>query len=297
MDLKKLLKEKRPNVSDATIRTYSSLLKGLFYKAHEKSVEFNPDWFKHSEPVIEILKDKTPQTRKTNLAAIIVLLDGKGCEPYTKLMNTDADYTKEQYMKQEKTDKQKTNWMSFDEVQSLWRDKYESVKHLLNSKKSLDSSQVRQLVLFMILTLTSGVYFPPRRSEWVSMKIKDYNKEKDNYICMKTNQFVFNQYKTAKSLGQEVVPFPKEFRVILLKYLKHIDNPYLIFNSQGNELTNVQLTQQLNSIFGKNISTSMLRHIYLTAKFENMPSLKELKSTADSLGHSVETMMEYIKKD
>ena len=297
MDLKKLLREKRPNVSDATIRTYASLLKNMFYKAHAKETEFDPAWFKHSEQVLDTLKDKTPQTRKTNLASIVVLLDGKDCEDYVTIMNKDADTTKEQYMKQEKTEKQKVNWLDYPQVVELWTARFEKMKPILNSKTALDAHQSKQIVQFMILTLTSGIYFPPRRSEWISMKVRNFDKDKDNYIDLKKSQFVFNQYKTAKTMKQEVVAYPKDFKLILNKYLKHINNDYLIFNTQGNQLTNVQLTQQLNTIFGKNISTSMLRHIYLSHKFESMPSLKELTDTANSLGHSVETMMEYIKKD
>jgi integrase len=127
------------------------------------------------------------------------------------------------------------------------------------------------------------------------MKVKNYNTKTDNYLDMKTNSFIFHNYKTAKSLGTEKVEFPKEFKAILSKYLKKIDNEYLIFNTKGQPLTNVLLTQQLNSIYGKKISTSMLRHIYLSHKYKDMPSLKDMEQTSKALGHSVETMLEYIK--
>jgi len=39
-----------------------------------------------------------------------------------------------------------------------------------------------------------------------------------------------------------------------------------------------------------------LRHIYISDKFKDMPSLKELQETASALGHSVPQMLEYIKK-
>lgn len=298
MNLPEYIKEKRPNISAATVKTYVSLLRSMFYKVHDKQVEFNPKWFDDSEAVLSVLADKTPQSRKTNLAAVVVLLDRKGCTEYSKVMNQDADTTKEQYSKQEKTEKQAKNWMDFADVQRLWQAKYNKLKHIINRAKAepLDAHDKHEMVKFMTLTITSGVFFPPRRSEWITLKVANYDPKTDNYLDLKSGEFVFNNFKTAKTMGQEKVKFPKEFRTILVRYLKYIDNDYLIFNTNGKPFTNAGLAQQLNTIFGKNISTSMLRHIWLSNKFKDMPSIKELEATADSLGHSVGTMLEYIKK-
>jgi len=295
-DLKKMLKERRPKASDATIKTYASLLQSLFNKGHKEETPFNIEWFRNTEHVLPLLSEKTPQTRKTNLAAIIVLLEGKDCEQYAKMMTEDAEFTKENYSKQEKTEKQEANWLDYDEIVAVWNEKYKKIRTLLYSPEKMEFNDIRTLVYFMITTITSGIFFPPRRSEWISLKVKGYDSEKDNYLDMKNSCFVFHNYKTSKTMGEEKVQFPKEFKLILAKYLKLTNNDYLIFNSQGNPYSNVALAQQLNTIFGKKISTSMLRHIYLSHRFKNVPSLKELQGTADSLGHSVETMLSYIVK-
>lgn len=296
MDLKSKLKELRPEASVATIRTYNSLLKGMFYKKHPKDAEINIDWFKKSDEVLDTLKDKPPQSRKTNLAAVIVLLDNKGCDKYVQVMNADADHTSAEYKKQEKTEKQKQNWIDWNEVKLLWEKNSVEANRLLSLKEDLTPKQVNELVRFMVLTITSGIWFPPRRSEWVSMKLKNYDADKDNYIDFKKGEFVFNSYKTKKSLGQERIPYPKKFKLFLNRYMKKVgDREYLIFNTKGNALSNATLTQLLNSIFGKKISTSMLRHIFLSDKFKDMPKLEELQKTADNLGHSVGQMLEYVK--
>ncbi len=296
MDLKSKLKELRPDASAATIRTYNSLLKGIFYKHHDKDTPIDIDWFKNVDAVLDILKDKSPQSRKTNLAAIIVLLEGKDCEKYVELMNADADKSSAESKKQEKSEKQAANWMEWDDVKKVWDDMYAKMKPLLNSKADLDSKQVGDLVRFMVLTLTSGVFFPPRRSEWVSMKLKPEDKSKDNWIDLKKNEWVFNSYKTAKKYGEERISFPKEFKAILNKYIKKIgERDLLVFNTKGAALSNAALTQMLNSIFGKKISTSMLRHIFLSDKFKDVPKIADLQKTAESLGHSVEQMLEYVK--
>lgn len=296
MDLKSKLKELRPDASAATIRTYNSLLKGIFYRNHSKDTPIDIEWFKKSDAVLETLKDKSPQSRKTNLAAVIVLLGGKDCEKYVELMNSDADKSAAESKKQEKTDKQRENWMEWEDVKKVWDSAYAKAKPLLNSKTELDSKQIADLVKFMVLTLTTGVFFPPRRSEWVSMKLKDADKEKDNWVDLKKNEWVFNTYKTSRKYGEERVAFPKEFKAILNKYVKKVgEHEYLVFNTRGAALSNAALTQMLNTMFGKKISTSMLRHIYLSDKFKDVPKLSELQATADSLGHSIGQMLEYIK--
>ena len=70
----------------------------------------------------------------------------------------------------------------------------------------------------------------------------------------------------------------------------------MIYSSNGNKLTPPQITRVLNKIFGKNISTSMLRHIYLTDLYKDIPKINKMEILADQMGHSVSTAMEYMKR-
>jgi hypothetical protein len=40
----------------------------------------------------------------------------------------------------------------------------------------------------------------------------------------------------------------------------------------------------------------MLRHIYLTDKYKDIPAINELKQTASDMSHSVAEALEYVKK-
>ena len=40
----------------------------------------------------------------------------------------------------------------------------------------------------------------------------------------------------------------------------------------------------------------MLRHIYLTNIYKDVPRLNQMEHLADEMGHSVSTAMEYIKR-
>jgi hypothetical protein len=52
----------------------------------------------------------------------------------------------------------------------------------------------------------------------------------------------------------------------------------------------------LYSFFEKPISTSMLRHIFLTDKYKNVPALTDMMDTASHMGHDVSMALKYIKK-
>jgi hypothetical protein len=65
----------------------------------------------------------------------------------------------------------------------------------------------------------SGVFIPPRRSlDYCEFKIKNIDREKDNYLDK--NKLIFNRYKTAKTYGQQSVDIPVQLRNILTKWSK-----------------------------------------------------------------------------
>ncbi len=290
--LAKCLKENRPNISDSTIKTYSSLLKSFFYKHHEKSVDINCEWFENQDDIIELLKDKPASTRKTTFAALVALV--KENEKYKKAMMNDSKTYQEFIDTQTKTKTQEDNWKSFDEVKKIYDDMYNRVKPLLNSKEVLSTKDFKLVQDFIILALTSGVWISPRRSmDWCEMKIKNVDKGHCNYIDK--NFFVFNKYKTAKFYDEQRVEIPKGLKLILNKWIKINPHDYLLVDSNNNKMTNVKLTQRLNAIFDGRISTSMLRHIFITEKLKDVPALKELKQMAQDMAHSVSEQLTYIK--
>jgi hypothetical protein len=92
------------------------------------------------------------------------------------------------------------------------------------------------------------------------------------------------------------VAIPKGLKLIISKWVKINKGDWLICDHYGKQLTNVKLSQRLNKIFdGLKISTSMLRHIYLSDKLKDIPKLQELEKLAQDMGHSLKEQMEYIK--
>lgn len=294
--LKTVIRENRPNISGSSVLTYSSLLKSMYMSQNDSVDNMDVDWFKNKENVMRALEGKPAHARKTSIASLVVLLgkDSKVDDEVIDMMNKDVQEVKERYAGQKMTDKQRENWMSLEDVQSMEAKALDLIKPWLNKKAEITPEQQKMLTDWLLLALTTGVYFPPRRSEWAGIKLKDVDTEKDNYIDLKKGVFVLSQYKTAKLYGREEIPYGKVFGGHLKKVLKLIPDQTYLLENKGKPFTNSLITTRLNKLFGKNISTSMLRHIFVSDKYKDIPSIKELEETADAMGHSVRQNMEYI---
>jgi site-specific recombinase XerD len=82
-----------------------------------------------------------------------------------------------------------------------------------------------------------------------------------------------------------------------VEWSRYNKSDYLLVNSIGNPVTPSKVTLWLNGIFGKQISSSMLRHIFLSDKFGGV-NLQDLKSTAEQMGQKeISTTLKYVQKD
>jgi len=295
--LSKRLRDNRPNITDSTVKTYTSLLSNMFYREHSRDEPLDMSFFTNEKKIMSILENKAPTTRKTYLAAIVVLNGKEHVNEFIeKQMQDDSKETDRITSTQTKTDKQRDNWEDYESIKQLQTTYETEALKILNSKtKTLHDHEQEILNKYMMLTLSSGAYFPPRRSEMVYIKVKNPDTETDNYIDMKTDELIYNKYKTAKTYGEQRIKFPASFKSILKKYLAKTSGQTYLLERNGKPYTANQITRELNIIFGKKISTSMLRHIYLSSIYKDIPALNRMKKTAEEMGHSLKESMEYIK--
>jgi hypothetical protein len=296
--LKDIIRTNRPNLSKNSVVTYASLLKSIFLTNNrEVDSGMSLEWFSDPENIITAVEKKPTNTRKSAISAVTVLLGPENMDArLTKMMMDDVEKVQKQYDSQQMTPKQKDNWMTFDEVREVEKALFDSVKSWFGQTSQLSQDQIKMLSDWLIVALSSGIYFPPRRSEWTMIKLQDIDPEKDNYIDLKRGRFVLNQYKTSKLYGREEIPFDKPFGTLLAKYIKLFPDNYYLFENKGAPYTTSYVTFKLNRIFGKNVSTSMLRHIWTSAKYPDMPNLGEMKENARAMGHRLDTHMAYAVK-
>jgi integrase len=291
-DLKTYIKDKRSTLSEGSLKTYTSILKSLHKKIW--GGEINVKDFDDTKKVLEFLKELPANKRKTLLSALVVITDDAA---YRKQMMEDvSDYNKE-INKQQKTETQKENWVSTEEVKVIY-DMFKKNADLLYKKSSHTANELQQIQNFIILALMSGIFIAPRRSlDYCEFKIRNIDKKTDNYLDK--NTLVFNRYKTAKTYGQQSVSIPVQLRNILTKWSKLNPTDYLLIDTNGNKLNSVKLNQRFNSIFGdKKIATNALRHTYLTDKYaETSKKQKQLEADLTEMGSSMNVSKNYIKID
>lgn len=293
--IKEIIKKNRPNLSDSSIKTYTSIVSNLYkYITKEKDIGDAVAFFtKHSKEVLAYLKDTPNSTRKTKLAALVVLCDKQPCaEVYRHQMIKDAVKYNDEQNDQEKTESQKENWVEQAELKKIYEELDKDTRGLL-SKTELKPAEFQRLQNFIILSLYV-LQGPRRLQDYTEMKLKNIDIKKDNYID-KTN-LVFTTYKTAKFLGTEKIKLNPKLQFILNKWKKLNDNEYLLIGSTGKKFSSSQLQQRLNSILGRKASVNILRHSYLSDKYKDI-DLREMEKDAANLGHSVSQQMKYIKKD
>jgi hypothetical protein len=178
------------------------------------------------------------------------------------------------------------------------------------TKKKEESGKVDELVYVVPNLYTM---FPPRRNiDYTEMKITtNYDpsfSKKFNYLVIGVEdgktamRYVFNRYKTDGVYHQKIFDVPDDLVEVLKKWIKAMDkkdDDFLLTTRFGSALGSEDITDVLNRVFGKGISTQMLRHMYLdkynTTGREDI--IKEMMGDADRMAHSISTQQQtYVKK-
>lgn len=301
--IKNQISENRPHLSRGSITTYCSVLRNLAYYIGKEGCD--KETFENSvDEILEYVNKLEPKVRKTKLAALIVYYDTpkksksdeKLLEKLRVQMKGDIKTYQDGIDTQEKDEKQEENWISWPEIEAKYKQLEKEVAPILTAATQGKLIKNQILMYQMYVLLSCYILIPPRRSlDYIAFKIKNIDVSKDNY--MSGNYFVFNQYKTSRIYGKEKVEIPNKLKTIINKWRGMNPSDYLLINTHlSGPIRSNQVTIMLNNFFGKNVSINMLRHAYLTHKYDNVPGLQEMKETAKAMGHSVETALEYVKR-
>lgn len=294
------------NIADSTATQY---LQTLYKLAGGKFN--NMAWAKKYEEVEEKLKEYAPSTRQSYMAALASSLSLFNDKPVYKKayrywrdkMATAGEELRKDAAKHEKSETQEENWITWDEVEKKKSGLKEDVLRF-HSNKKVSEGEYEILLHYLILSLYTDIA-PRRNQDYLDMYVvkklpKEYERDK-NYYDVGAQQFVFNKYKTAKTYGEQRIAVPESLQEALSMYMKF--HPLkkqkefkLLVKADGEALNSVNaITRILNRIFDKKVGSSMLRHIYLSSRYQHTD--KERDATALEMAHSREMQRLYIKKD
>ena len=133
---------------------------------------------------------------------------------------------------------------------------------------------------------------------------KNYDPEKDkqNYFVVKKGNpyFVLNSYKTARKYGTQKIEIESnDLKSLIKKWIQLNPTDYFLINvSNKTPMTPNGISKYIQKIFkrkrNKSISSSLLRSIYITDKYENNNlTQKQKKDIATEMLHS-KTMSEQV---
>ena len=258
------------------------------------------------------MKKKTIPTQLNYLNAIInVLFLVNDNDKYKLLMN---EYTEiksklhENYLIYREdngcmTDKQKENMTDWKTIVKVATDlkKIITEKNIMKRKK-LTSADKLLLQDYLISLLYTEL--PPTRVDYSPMSImaeSDYNLLDcidTNYLVIKEDgemYFTFSAYKTAKVYKTIHQPIESKLLLkVLHKWIIVNNSGWLLLNYKEEPLSTNSLCKQIIKIFsvcGKNISTTMLRKIYLTDKYGEINA--EMNKDSLAMKHSLNSQQNF----
>jgi hypothetical protein len=293
---------KKSGLTENTAVQYVKRLVRLNKRKPFKSLAF----VKKTEKIMEYMKNEvfSPSSTESYVAMIISVLkkmptksNDKAREQYEKILENPSGYY-EKKDKSVKTEKQKNNWIEKEYIDTKIN-QLKSKTVSLNRKKNITQIEWNYLLDYFVVSLYTLLQ-PRRNIDYIDMIINEDN-EKSNIIDTTKREMTFRNYKTVKTYGEQTISYAdnKEFIKVLNLYLKHRpkNNNNLLVKYDGVPLyTSNQITRILNRIFERNVSSSMLRHIYLTDKYKDVSD--EMVDDANKMGHSISTQQTmYVKND
>lgn len=313
------IQEFKPNIKMNSIMTYINNLKKVCRELNnnDKKDCYLGDlkWLDGFDAVIKSIDDEPLNTRKNRLIAIVVALkategDKDLIDKYTEQMTKLAEQSDTRDKEQKLTDKQRDNWIPYEDLIKLTETLFDRIKEqrLLQKEKLTRKEYTLFQDYIMLRTYLTFTW----RNDFASMKVISTEKDddgKDNFLLLKNGtpeKFILNQYKTDKRYGKKSVSIPSKLSKVIKKFLKFNKSGYFLTLQDGiRAMTPNGITKAFNRLFqnelGKTISTSLLRHIIISHFREGSKTIeqeeKERKDIQDRFMHSKDQNDRYRKID
>lgn len=308
-------KLKQNNLTDSTIDLYIKNLLRINNGENFKNLNFLLD----DEKILKMLEVFKKNTRKSYLISIVSCLNSikdtnkklkKTYDKYYSHMKNLSDEIKK-LPTDELNETQKKGFISYDELMKKYDELSDDITDNIAPKDKLSKDEYNKLLTYVILSLYLLQDGPRRSKDYNEMWIlfngydeMEHNDKNKNYFDAKHKLFIFNNYKTQKVYGQQIIVCDNRlFKVLLiyfgfhplLKIKNSTDDIPLLVSYKGDKLNKTNgITQVLNK-FQDNLGSSMIRHIFITNKFDNVE--KEKEKVALNMAHSVQTQKNYIKHE
>jgi hypothetical protein len=301
-EIKKIIKKDRPKLKDNTIEGYARRIRIIYQEYGDDKTLI--EYFSDKETVIKNVEEKYKKNTTFSAVIMSIIIYLKAVKASDKLV----DYYAEKFIKvkneinelnicNKKSDKEKENWITQAEL----KEKIDQLKSSLADEKNIFDIFQQYMVLNLYFLIM------PLRNDYARVKVfSKFNSScPGNQIALDKKQLILNEYKTFKFYGEKNIDLPDELVDIISEWIvirekihpELKDRKELLFNLKLTPMNQVNLTMYLNKIFGKKISSSMLRKSFLSEKFPVNETYQEMEQIAQSMCHSIkEQQTTYRKK-
>ena len=306
----------------ATSQTFKSSLIRIEKIYESKLEKLNLKFINNPLEVISLLKEQnysenTIYSTISTIGKIIRLVDAplniinKIRDILSKLRNSN----KEEEIKQQKTLKEKINWISYSQMISKCN---EILPEMLEFKNAYEFRAYMFLNLFLrqppvrlgnylncliMFNLTEEmINILPNINNYLlinkTQQAEQSDKQTSEAVSSQQSSytFIFNNYKTSKHYGQKRQKITDETMIkILDKYIFYFNresknNKYFLDNGKSKSMSQTNASKLLLTIteklFKKSFSCDLLRHIYITEFLNENPQLKTKIEIASQMDHS-----------
>lgn len=301
---------KSRDIKTTSLNTYLCALRKLKKTIDPKNpILEDTKYLQDFDKVMEAIHKENKLTSKKNkLTAILVALnsDDPKNQPLIDKYNNELKTLGEKYLsflrQQVKTDTQKKNWLSYDELIKIVNKVMKQVRDReIHKKKEGETLTKKEFdILQQYIILRTYLTFPLRNdfADMKILKLKDYKNipkdemENNNFLVLLSNnkkQFYINQFKNKKYIGSKILDVPQKLNRVINLWLRFNKSGYYLVKSDGKTpMTPNAITKFLNKIFvrnanGKKISSSMIRHIVISYMMKDEKTIKQKDEEAKAI--------------
>jgi hypothetical protein len=260
--------------------------------------------------VMKYLKEKYKEkTYKSFMIAIVVWLNATGKQhlatKYSSEMKKVNDVIQEKELYHVPTTSEKENFVKRSEITNL----ISGIKTRLDKMEPVENYYMYFDLYKQYLVLNLYYLIPPLRNDYVGCEVYTtpvfFPNAAKNYIYTGSKVLVLNRYKTSRFYGKDnTINLPQELVDIVNNWMKVRAIVYPRLSSSAELLVTkdlvpfgqVNLTQFLNRIFGRKVSSTMLRKSYLSEKYPVEHTQAEMVADAKAMMHSVGVQQSTYRK-
>ncbi len=296
--IENIINNAKPNNKKITNDTYISRIKKLVERGIDP---------KDIASVKSYLQPFAYKTKRSYYISVVVYLKaiGEDTQFYDKCIKEMWDKIQTDDKQNEASLKEKGNIVKRQEIERILKNLEELILGYETSGK-IGMKYFRTLQNYLIVNL----YFliPPLRNDYVLVEVFStlplVTSKDVNYLDTTNKKLYVNRYKTDRKYGSITVDVPDKIIDIVNKifrkreeiFPKLIGQTSLLLNTDLKKMSKVNLIQNLNTIFKRKVSVTMLRKSYISEKYPVNYTIEEMEGDARTMGHSVALQQSTYRK-